>query len=77
MDACVDGFECALEVEVDVGDDWDVDGGEDFFECFGIYALRDGDADDVCPGGDECRRLQVWWWALRLGVGRVGGRRIR
>lgn len=54
MDAGVDGFHGALEVEVDVGDDGDaptiwVDLLEDFLEGFGVFAFGDGDADDVVP----------------------------
>ncbi len=50
VDAGLDGFEGALEVEVDVGNDGDFDLFEDFLEGFGVFAFGYGDADDVGTG---------------------------
>ena len=47
VDAGFDGFQGALKVEVDVGDDGGFDLLEDFLEGFGVFAFGDGDADDV------------------------------
>ena len=49
VDAGFDGFEGALEMEMDVGDDGDFDLRQDFLEGFGVLFLGDGDADDVAP----------------------------
>ncbi len=53
MDACVDGFEGTLEMEVDIGDDGDGGLGEDFFERVGVLLLGDSHPHNVSTGGVE------------------------
>jgi hypothetical protein len=53
VNAGFDGFEGALEMEMDVGDDGDGDAGEDFLESLSVLFLGDGDADNVSAGGGE------------------------
>jgi len=53
VDACVDGFEGAFEMEVDIGDDGDGGLVQDFFEGVGVFFLWDGDPHDVSTGGGE------------------------
>ncbi len=70
VDAGFDGFQGALEVEVDVGDDGHFDLLEDFLEGFGVLAFGDGDADDV---GAAVGELVDFGDALVDFVGVAGG----
>src|SRR5690606_22373633 len=53
VDAGVDRFEGALEVEVDVGDDGHADLREDVAQGVGVFLFGDGGTDGVRPGGRQ------------------------